>query len=106
MRYLHVRLAGEDATLHPLVPTLTDEAVFRDAKMVDRAPSPDPPRATVLLYLDGDFDRFEAVLGDTNLVRNDDVVRFGDGRGDASINSDLRPMEWRLFGSLARPARY
>lgn len=98
MRYLLVRLAGADATLHPLVPTLTDPEVFRDAKMVDWSPSFDPPRATVLLYLDGDLDRFEAVLDDTDLVLEYDVTRFGDGRGYVYVNSEPHPTEWQLFG--------
>lgn len=97
MRYLHLRLAGEATSLHPLVPTLTDETVFRDAKMVDWAPSVDPPRATVLLYLDGDLDRFAAVLGETDVVRSFDLTRFGDGRGYAYVHSDPHPTEWRLF---------
>lgn len=97
MRYLHLRLVGEEAVLHPLVPTLTDETVFRDAKMVDWAPSLDPPRSTVLLYLDGDLERFERVLAETALVRAYDVTAFGDGRGYAYVNSDPHPVEWRLF---------
>lgn len=97
MRYLNVRLAGEDTMLHPLVPTLTDPAVFRDARMVDWAPAFDPPRATVLLYLDGDLDRFEAVLDETALVIAADVTDFGDGRGYAYVHSEAHPTEWQLF---------
>jgi hypothetical protein len=103
MRYLHVTLAGEEATLHPLVPTLTNEALFRDARMVNWAPSWDPPRATVLLYLDGDLMTFERVLADTDLVREYDVTSFGDGRGYAYVNSDPHPTEWKLFQIAARP---
>lgn len=97
MRYLQVRLAGGDTTLHPLVPMLTDGAVFDDARMVNWAPSFDPPRATVLLYLDGDLGRFEAELEATPLVVEHDVTRFGDGRGYAYVHSDPHPTEWRLF---------
>ena len=80
MRYLTLRVSSEEAELHPLVPTLTDEAVFREAQMVDWAPSLDPPRATVLLYVDGDCDRFETVLQSTDLVLDYDVTRFADDR--------------------------
>ncbi|GGO01305.1 MULTISPECIES: helix-turn-helix domain-containing protein [Haloarcula] len=97
MRYLHLRLAGEEATLHPLVATLTDPDLFRDAKMVDWMPSFDPKRATVLLYLDGDLDRFESVLADTDLVLEYDVTPFGDGRGYAYVHSVPHPTEWQLF---------
>lgn len=97
MRYLHARMAGEQATLHPLVPTLTDTDVFRDAKMVDYAPSFDPPRATVLLYLDGDLDHFEAVLADTDIILDYDITRFGAGRGYAYTHSEPHPVEWRVF---------
>lgn len=58
MRYLQVRLAAGDATLHPLVSALTDPDVFRNAMMLEWTPSFDPPRANVLLYLEGDLDRF------------------------------------------------
>ena len=97
MRYLHVRLTGDTATLHPLVATLTDRDVFGDAKMIEWAPSLDPPRSSVLLYLDGDLDRFESVLDDTDLVIEYDVTRFGDGRGYAYVHSKPHPTEWRLF---------
>lgn len=97
MRYLRVQLAGEETTLHPLVPTLTDPAFFRDARMVDWAPAFDPPRATVLLYLDGDLDRFTSVLADTALVIESDVTDFGDGRGYAYVHSEAHPTEWQLF---------
>lgn len=97
MRYLQVRLAGADTTLHPLVPTLADGEVFRDARMLNWAPSFDPPRATVLLYLDGDLDRFEGELETTELVVDYDVTWIGDGRGYAYVNSEPHPTEWRLF---------
>lgn len=98
MRYLHLQLAGGEATLHPLVAALTDQRVAGDARMVDWAPSFDPPRVTVLLYLEGDLDRFAAVLADTDLVRRYDVSRFGDDRGYVYVHSDPHPTEWRLFG--------
>jgi len=97
MRYLQVRLAGADTTLHPLVATLTDEDVFLDAKMIEWSPSFDPPRVTVLLYLDGDLGRFEAVLEDTDLVLEHDVTSIGGGRGYAYVHSEPHPTEWRLF---------
>ncbi|WP_267641332.1 helix-turn-helix domain-containing protein [Haloarchaeobius amylolyticus] len=101
MRYLHVRLASDEALLHPLVPTLTDPEVFRAAQMVDWAPSFDPPRATVLLYLDGDLDHFETVLQETDIVLESDVTRFGDGRGYAYVHSEPHPIEWELFAAGA-----
>jgi len=97
MRYLHVRVAGEEATLHPLVPNLTDEDLFRDARMMDWSPSFDPPRMTVLLYLDGDLDGFEAVLDDTDLVLEYDVTPIRDGRGYAYVHSEPHPTEWQLL---------
>lgn len=103
MRYLHVRLRGEDATLHPLVPTLTDGAAFTDAKMVAWSPSFDPPRATVLLYLEGDLDRFEAAVGGTDLVIDADVTPVGEGRGYAYVFAEPHPVEWSLFEVGARP---
>jgi predicted DNA binding protein len=103
MRYLQVTLAGEAATLHPLVPTLTDPELFRDATMVDWAPSREPPRVTVLLYLDGDLAAFERVLAATDLVREFDVTSFGDGRGYAYVSADPHPTEWELFRIAASP---
>jgi hypothetical protein len=103
MRFLRVRLAGADATLHPLVPTLTDPDLFRDAKMVDWTPSWDPPRVTVLLYLDGDLAALERVLAETDLVRESDVTSVGDGRGYAYVHADPHPTEWTLFEVAARP---
>lgn len=97
MRYLQLRLAGEETTLHPLVPTLTDGDAFRDARMVNWAPSFDPPRATVLLYLDGDLDRYAGALEATDIVIHSDLTRIGDGRGYAYVNSEPHPTEWRLF---------
>jgi predicted DNA binding protein len=102
MRYLEVRLTGVDATLHPLVATLTDPDVFREARMVDWAPSIDPPRANVLLYLEGDLARFEAVLDETDVVIAYDVTRFGSGRGYAYVHSEPHPVEWELFEITAR----
>lgn len=97
MRYLHIRLAGENTTLHPLVPFLTDTDRFRDAKMIDWSPSFDPPRVTVLLYLDGDLDWFEAVLDDTDLVLEYDIICTGESRGYAYVHSKPHPTEWQLF---------
>lgn len=97
MRYLHVRLSGEATTLHPLVPTLTDDELFTDAKMVNWSPSFDPPRATVLLYLEGDLDSFEAELADTELVIEYDVSVIETDRGYVYVHSDPHPTEWRLF---------
>lgn len=97
MRYLHLRMTGEDATLHPLVPTLTDPDVFRDARMVDWMPSFDPPRVTVLLYLDGDLDHFEEVLERSDLVLEHDLTPFGDDRGYAYTHTVPHPTEWQLF---------
>lgn len=97
MRYLTIRAAGEEAMLHPLVPTLTDPSVFREAQMVDWAPSLDPPRAAVLLYVDGDIERFETVLAETELVLDHDVTRFDDRRGYVYVLSEPHPVEWRLF---------
>jgi predicted DNA binding protein len=97
MRYLTVSVTGEGTTLHPLVPTLTDPDVLREARMVEWSPSFDPRRVTVLLYLDGDLDRVEAVLAETELVLASDVTRFGDGRGYAYVHAEPHPTEWRLF---------
>jgi len=97
VRYLPLRVAGEDAELHPLVPSLTDPTVFREAQMVDWAPSLDPPRATVLLYVDGDVGQFVAVLEDTDLVLEYDVTRFADERAYVYVHSEPHPVEWRLF---------
>lgn len=97
MRYLHVRLAGEEATLHPLVPTLTDGDVFRDARMLHWSPSFDPPRTSVLLYLDGDLDAFEDVLAETDIVLEYDVAAIGDGRGYAYVHAEPYPTEWQFL---------
>jgi hypothetical protein len=97
VRYLHLRLAAAGTTLHPLVSTLTDEAVLSDASMLNWAPSLSPPRATVLLYLEGDLDHFEAVLDGTDLVLDFDVTPVDDGRGYAYVFSDPHPTEWKLF---------
>ncbi|MFC4405956.1 helix-turn-helix domain-containing protein [Haloarchaeobius iranensis] len=97
MRYLTLRVAGSEAELHPLVPSLTDPDVFREAQMVDWAPSLDPPRATVLLYVDGDIDRFVEVLAATDLVLEHDVTRFAENRGYVYVHSEPHPIEWRLF---------
>lgn len=97
MRYLRIRVAGEEAELHPLVPTLTDETVFREAQMVDWAPSLDPPRATVLLYVDGDIDHFVEVLEATAIVLDYDVTRFAAERGYVYVHSEPQPVEWQLF---------
>lgn len=97
MRYLHLRLSPDEAELHPLVPTLTDPDVFRDAKMVDWMPSLDPASVTVLLYLDGDLAQFEAVLEDTDIVLAYDLTSLGDSRGYAYVHSTPHPIEWRLF---------
>jgi hypothetical protein len=96
MRYLQVRLAGEQVSLHPLVPTLTDDDRFREARMIEWAPSFDPPRVTVLLYLDGDLDHFETVLAETEIVLAFDVIRFGDGRGYAYVHAEPDTTEWNL----------
>lgn len=100
MRYLHLRMSGEDVALHPLVPTLTDPDVFREAMMVDWAPSFDPPRATVLLYLDGDLDAFESVLADTDVVRASDVTRVDDERGYAYVHSTPHSTSWHYGEAL------
>jgi predicted DNA binding protein len=100
MRYLHLRMSGEDVALHPLVPTLTDPDVFREAIMVDWAPSFDPPRATVLLYLDGDLDAFERVLAETDVVRAHDVTRFDDDRGYAYVHSTPHSTSWHYAEAL------
>ncbi|WP_256300807.1 helix-turn-helix domain-containing protein [Haloarchaeobius salinus] len=97
MRYLTLRVTGAEAELHPLVPALTDESVFRDAQMVDWAPSLDPPRATVLLYVDGDIERFVDVLEETDLVLDYDVTRVGDERAYVYVHSEPHPVEWQLF---------
>jgi len=104
MRYLQVRLAAGDATLHPLVPTLTDATVFRNAMMLEWTPSFDPPRANVLLYLEGDLEAFDALLADTALVREHDVTRIDGDRGYAYVHSDPHPIEWRLFEIAAERA--
>ena len=102
MRYLHVRFTGADTDLHPLVPTLTDETVFEQARMVDWAPSMDPPRSTVLLYLVGDLRAFETVLDETDVVIEYDVTRFDDRRGYAYVHSKPHPTEWLLFDAITR----
>jgi hypothetical protein len=97
MRYLRIRLTSSDVTLHPLVSTLTDGELFSDARMVNWSPSFDPPQAIVLLYLEGELDRFDAVLGDTDLVVAHDVTPVGDRRGYAYVVSEPHPTEWELF---------
>lgn len=96
MQYLQIRLIGEQVLLHPLVPTLTDEEYVREARMIEWSPSFDPPRVTVLLYLEGDLDQFEAVLGESDIVLTSDVTRFGDGRSYVYIHAEPHPTEWRL----------
>lgn len=83
--------------LHPLVPTLADDDLFREARMMNVSPSYDPPTVTVMLYLDGDLTRFEAVLADTDLVIEYDVTPLGDGRGYAYVHSEPHPTEWELL---------
>lgn len=102
MRYLHVRLTGDEVELHPLVPTLTDRALFREAAMVDWAPSYDPRRSTVLLYLAGDLEAYEAVLAETDLVLSFDVTRIDGDRGYAYVHSEPHPTEWLLFETFDR----
>lgn len=97
VRYLRLRLASRDVPLHPLVSTLTDTAVFDDARMVNWSPSFEPPRVTVLLYLTGDLDRFDTVLADTDLVIDSEITRIGVDRGYAYIYSEPHPVEWELF---------
>jgi len=115
MRYLHLKLTGEDVDLHPLVPALTDPDAFREARMIDWSPSFDPPRSTVLLYLDGDLDGFEETLLDTDIVLEYDITRFGDEheRGYAYVHSEAHPTEWWLYEAftsegliLVSPIRY
>jgi hypothetical protein len=94
MRYLQVRLAAGDATLHPLVSALTDPDVFRNAMMLEWTPSFDPPRANVLLYLEGDLDRFP--------FRDDVAAALGCAPSTASEH--LRKAERRLVRTfLDRP---
>lgn len=96
MRYLQIRMAGEQVLLHPLVPTLTDGSIFREALMVEWAPSVDPPRVTTLFYLDGDLDYFETVLANSDIVLASDVTRIRDGRGYAYIHTEPHPTEWDI----------
>lgn len=103
MRHLTIRLAGDEALLHPLVPTLTDGSLFREALMVDWAVSFDPRRTTVLHYLDGDLDAFAAALDEADIVREYDLTRFGDGRGYAYVHSEAHSTEQALFETFTRP---
>lgn len=102
MRYLHIRLTGSEVDLHPLVPTLTDGDVFDRARMVDWAPSLDPPRSTVLLYLEGDLSTFERTLEATEIVLEYDLTHFDDRRGYAYVHSEPHPTEWLLFDAITR----
>jgi len=102
MRYLHVRLTGDEVELHPLVSTLADRDLFRETAMVDWAPSYDPRRSTVLLYLVGDLAAYEAVLEDLDLVLEFDVTRIGDDRGYAYVHSEPHPTEWLLYEAFDR----
>jgi hypothetical protein len=102
VRYLHVRLTGDEVELHPLVSTLTDRDLFRETAMVDWAPSYDPRRSTVLLYLDGDLAAYEAVLEDLDLVLEYDVTRIDAGRGYAYVHSKPHPTEWLLYEAFDR----
>jgi predicted DNA binding protein len=103
MRYLTIRLTSDDVLLHPLVPTLTDGSLFREALMLDWTVSLDPPRSTVLLYLDGDLGAFEAVLTDREIVLEHDVTDVGGDRGYAYVYSEPHPTEWALFETFSRP---
>lgn len=102
MRYLHVRLTGDEVELHPLVSTLTDRGLFRETAMVDWAPSYDPRRSTVLLYLAGDLDTYEAVLEDLDLVLEYDVTRIDADRGYAYVHSEPHPTERLLYEAFDR----
>lgn len=102
MRHLRIRVAGSETTLHPLVPTLTDETVFNDARMIQWSATLDPDRATVLLYLDGDLDVFERELRRTELVVDHAISNLDKRRGYAYINSEPHPTEWRFFEIVSR----
>lgn len=97
MRYLRLRLTSTEVTLHPLVSPLTDPGILSDAKMLNWSPSYGPPRVTVLLYLEGDLDRFETVLSETDLVIDYDMTPVGADRGYTYIFAEPHPIEWELF---------
>lgn len=97
MRHLQIRVAGSEITLHPLVPTLTDETVLTEARMMQWSATFDPDRATVLLYLDGDLDAFERELQRTEFVHEHSISQLDQHRGYAYINSEPHPTEWSLF---------
>jgi predicted DNA binding protein len=113
MRCLHVRLAGEGDPLHPLLPHVTDERLFREVVMLDWSFSPDPPSTAVLLYLDGDLQAFEAILAAADVVVDSDVTPLGGGRGYAFVHSRSPPLETEILSIGSRdgllpisPVRY
>lgn len=101
MRHLQIRVAGSETTLHPLVPTLTDESVFNQAMMMAWSATFDPDRATVLLFLDGALEEFERELQRTELVREYAISKLDQHRGYVYLNSDPHPTEWKLFDTVS-----
>jgi hypothetical protein len=97
MRCLHVRLSGVGDTLHPLFPHVTDEELFREVLLLDWSFSADPPTTTVLLYLDGDIDAFEAILAAADVVLEYDVTPLGQHRGYAFVHSRSPPVEREIL---------
>jgi hypothetical protein len=97
MRCLHVRLSGEEETLHPLLSHVTDETLFREVTMLDWSFSADPPSTTVLLYLDGDLDKFDQILDDAEVVIHHEVTTIHERRGYAFVHSHSPPVESELL---------
>jgi predicted DNA binding protein len=113
MRCLRVRLSGESETLHPLLPHITDERLFREVLMLDWSFSAEPPSTTVLLYLDGDVHAFEEILATADVVHDYDVTFLGQERGYAFVHSRSPPVESEVLSIGSRdgllpisPVRY
>jgi len=97
MRCLRVRLFGEDETLHPLLPHVTDEELFHEVVMLDWSFSADPPSTAVLLYLDGDIQAFEQILTDADVVIHYDITQLSQTRGYAFVHSKSPPVEREIL---------
>jgi predicted DNA binding protein len=113
MRCLRVRLSGQGETLHPLLPHITDEQLFREVLMLDWSFSAEPPSTAVLLYLDGDIHAFEQILAAADVVHDYDITRLDEQSGYAFVHSRSPPVETEILSVGSRdgllpisPVRY